>query len=197
MNNIYIYMNKHCGVLLRLSFSSIHVCHLVWSLVSLVVYYRSLLRLNSPVYQVEMLALLCFALVCIGDFKLSQLSCLSSSFGRASHAECGFESHLCAAFCLQNIVSSLILLCCFAFFPSFSLSEHLSIHVHVCIYKYKYFSNNVHVHVCVHDSESSCRERRHVNVELCTSIYKLYKDTHSLIRSPKQPTYTFGKLLYV
>ena len=32
-----------------------------------------MLSLNSPVYQVEMLALLCFALVCIGDFELSQL----------------------------------------------------------------------------------------------------------------------------
>ena len=41
-----------------------------------------ILSLNSPVYQVKML---CFALVCIGDFKLSQL-------------RCGFESHLSAAF---------------------------------------------------------------------------------------------------
>ena len=93
-----------------------------------------ILSLNSPVYRVEMLALLCFALVCIGDFELSQLSCLSSSVGRASRLEsvrCGFESHLSAAFSLEKVVSGLVL-CCVAlsFFLSFSLSERLSIHVH-------------------------------------------------------------------
>ena len=51
------------------------------------------------------LALLCFAWVCIGDFKLSQLNCLSNSVGRASCLESvrrGLESHLSAAFSLAT-----------------------------------------------------------------------------------------------
>ena len=63
----------------------------------------------------------------------SQLSCLSSSVGRASHLECvrrGFESHLSAAFSLEKLSQVLccVVLCCFAlsFFLSFSLFERLS-----------------------------------------------------------------------
>ena len=61
--------------------------------------------------------MLCFALVCIGDFELSQLSCLSSSVGGASRLECmrrGFESHLSAAFSLKKLSQDLccvVLLC--------------------------------------------------------------------------------------
>ena len=82
--------------------------------------------LNSPVYQVE---ILCFALLCLGDFELSQLSCLSSSVDRASRLECvrcGFESHLSTAFSLEEVVSGLVLCCvvllCLIFFLSFFLS---------------------------------------------------------------------------
>ena len=57
-----------------------------------------LLSLNSPIYQVEILALLCFALLCIDDFELSQLSCLSSSVGSLECMRRGFESHLSAVF---------------------------------------------------------------------------------------------------
>ena len=87
--------------------------------------------LNLPVYLFEMLVLLCFALVCIGDFKLSQLSCLSIPVGRASRLESvrrRFESHLCAAFSLEKVVSGLVL-CCFVFLSLFL--SHLSIYVHV------------------------------------------------------------------
>ena len=76
---------------------------------------------------------------CIGDFELSQLSCLSSSVGRASHLECvrrGFESHLSAAFFLETVVSGLVLCCVLLLGLSVSpfLSERLSIHVHVHVY---------------------------------------------------------------
>ena len=78
--------------------------------------------LNLPV---EMLALH------IGDFKLSQLSCLSSSVGRASHLECvrhGFESHLSAAF--SSCLGSCVVLCCVVLLClSFSLSRFLSVWV--------------------------------------------------------------------
>ena len=73
-----------------------------------------------------MLALLRLALVCIVDFELSQLSCLSRLVGRASRLECvrrGFESHLSAAFSLEKVVSGLVLccvvLCCFVFLSLF------------------------------------------------------------------------------
>ena len=39
--------------------------------------------------KTHILALLCFALICIGDFEFSQLSCLSSLVGRASHLGVG------------------------------------------------------------------------------------------------------------
>ena len=72
------------------------------------------LSLGSPAFQVETLALLCSALVCNGDFELSQLSCLSSLVGRASRLECmrhGFESHLImsVAFSLEKVLSGLVL----------------------------------------------------------------------------------------
>ena len=68
-------------------------------------------------------ALLCFALVCIGDFELSQLSCLSSSVGRASRLECGSSPTWVQPFPwkkLSQVLCCVVLLC--------SLSEHLSIH---------------------------------------------------------------------
>ena len=92
-----------------------------------------ILSLNSPVNQVEMLALLCYALVCIGDFELSQLSRLSSSVGRASRLERmrhGFESHLSAAFSLEKAFSGLVLCCVVFLCLSFALSECLSNRVH-------------------------------------------------------------------
>ena len=75
-------------------------------------------------------ALLCFALVCVGDFELSQLSCLIRSVSRPTRLECmrrGFESLLRAAFSLEIVVSCLVLCCFVLLCLSFSLSLFLSI----------------------------------------------------------------------
>ena len=78
-----------------------------------------ILSLNLPVHQVLRCSL-CFTLLYLGDFKRSQLSCLSSSVGSTLCLECvrhGFESHLSAAFSLEKLSQVLccVALCCFVF----------------------------------------------------------------------------------
>ena len=92
-----------------------------------------ILRLDSPVHQVEMVTLLCFALVSTGDFELSQLSCLSSSVGRASCMRHRFAFHLILWKKLSQVLCCVVLcveLCCVVLLClSYSLFDCLSNHV--------------------------------------------------------------------
>ena len=102
--------------------------------------YKSRVYMNSPVYQVEMLTLPCFALPWWFRTQPAELV----EHHALESVRHGFESHLSAAF---SFVSGLVL-CCFVFLFLF-LSEHLSIHVYTWSYTFMYMYILYIVHGCM------------------------------------------------
>ena len=102
--------------------------------------------------------ILCFASICMGDFELSQLNCLSSSVVE-QHLERGFISHLSAAPGKKTIC---VVLCCVVLLCH---SECPTCHVYI-LYMYMYLLFCVRIPVCI-DSRSTVYCDYYVIVVCC------------------------------